>query len=114
MSPGAPSERPAGGAEVGDAALRRRAPEAGGRVGALPHHGEAEAGESRARGGQPPGEERGLHRQSGSGSCASTFLAPNDKVHKVAVLLVTSQREQIVIGSETRVVCVRMNVTDID
>lgn len=67
MSPGGPSERPAGGAEVGDAALRGRAQEAGDRVGPLPHHGEAEAGESRPRGGQPLGEERGLYRQSSSG-----------------------------------------------
>lgn len=67
------SERPAGGAEVGDAALRGRAQEAGGRVGPLPHDGEAEAGESRARGGQSLGKERGLHRQPGSGSSASTW-----------------------------------------
>lgn len=60
-------ERVTGGAENSDAALCRRAEEAGCRVGALSPAGEAAARQGRAGGEQSAGAEGGIHHQSGTG-----------------------------------------------
>lgn len=71
------SERFTGGTEVCDAALRWWEEEAGGRVGRLPHPGEAEAPEVWARGWQSLREERRLHHQSGTGDSNYFTLVEN-------------------------------------